>query len=107
MDTHIIPSIQLSSQGKATVYLQIERVEQSLSHTSGAFPKKIRHTSNRFCFMTILETGCILLGTMIKTEPVIDTQQTRQCVYGIPGVCGRCYIGETGRHLEVHIKAQK
>jgi hypothetical protein len=31
-------------------------------------------------------------------------QQTKQCVYNIPCGCGRCYIGETSRLLEVCIK---
>jgi hypothetical protein len=30
----------------------------------------------------------------------------KQCVYNIPCDCGRCYIGETSRLLEVRIKEQ-
>jgi predicted GIY-YIG superfamily endonuclease len=40
----------------------------------------------------------------MKTGPVRDIQQTKQCVYSIPCDCGRCYIGETSRPLEVRIK---
>jgi hypothetical protein len=36
-----------------------------------------------------------------------DAQQTNQCVYSIPCDCGRCYIGETSRPLEVRIKEHK
>jgi hypothetical protein len=37
----------------------------------------------------------------MKTGPVRDAQQTKQCD------CGRCYMGETSRHLEEHIKEHK
>jgi predicted GIY-YIG superfamily endonuclease len=40
----------------------------------------------------------------MKTKPVRDTQQMKQCVYNIPYDYGRCYIGETSRPLEVRIK---
>jgi hypothetical protein len=40
----------------------------------------------------------------MKTGPVRDAQQTKQCVYSIPCDCSRCYIGETSRPLEVRIK---
>jgi hypothetical protein len=43
----------------------------------------------------------------MKTGPVRDTQQTKQCVYSIPCDCGRCYIGETSRPLEVCIREHK
>jgi hypothetical protein len=42
----------------------------------------------------------------MKTGPVSDVQQM-QCVYSIPCDCGRCYISETGRPLEVRIKEHK
>jgi hypothetical protein len=43
----------------------------------------------------------------MKTGPVRDAQQTKQCVYSIPRDCGRCYIGETSRPLEAFIKEHK
>jgi hypothetical protein len=44
---------------------------------------------------------------MMKTGPVRDAQQMKQCVYNIPYDCGRCYIGETSRILEVLFKEHK
>jgi hypothetical protein len=41
------------------------------------------------------------------TGLVRDGQQTEQCVYNILHDCGRCYIGETRRSLEVCIKEHK
>jgi hypothetical protein len=43
----------------------------------------------------------------MKTGPVRDAQQAKQCVYSIPCDCGRCYIGEISRYLEVCIKEHK
>jgi hypothetical protein len=43
----------------------------------------------------------------MKTEPVGGAQQKKQCVYSFPCDCGRCYIGETSRPLEVLIKEHK
>jgi hypothetical protein len=43
----------------------------------------------------------------MKTGPVRDAQKTKRPVYNIPCDCGRCYIGETSRPLEVRIKGHK
>jgi hypothetical protein len=43
----------------------------------------------------------------METGPVRDAQQTKQCVYSILRDCGRCYIGETSRPLEVRTKEHK
>jgi hypothetical protein len=43
----------------------------------------------------------------MKAGLVRDAQQTRQCVYNILCGYGRCYIGKTGRPLEVCIKEHK
>jgi hypothetical protein len=43
----------------------------------------------------------------MKTGPVTDAQQMKQCVYNIPCDCGWCYTGKTSRPLEVHIKEHK
>jgi hypothetical protein len=43
----------------------------------------------------------------MKTGPIRDAQQTKKCVYSIPCGCGRRYIGEMSRPLEVRIKEHK
>jgi hypothetical protein len=43
----------------------------------------------------------------MKTGPVRDAQQTKQCLFSIPCDCDRCYIGERSRPLEVLIKEHK
>jgi predicted GIY-YIG superfamily endonuclease len=69
--------------------------------------KKFRHIGNRFNVRTIFKTKHALCGTLLKMGLVRDAQQTKQCVYSIQCDCGRCYIGETSRPLEVHIKEHK
>jgi hypothetical protein len=57
--------------------------------------EKFRCTGNHFNVRTILKTKHILCGTLMKTGPARDAQQTKQCALNIPCDCGRCYIGET------------
>jgi hypothetical protein len=40
----------------------------------------------------------------MKSGPVRDAQQKKQCVYSNLCDFGRCYIGERSRSLDVHIK---
>jgi hypothetical protein len=64
--------------------------------------KKFRCTGNHFNVRTIFGTKYKLLGTLTKTGPVRDTQQTKQRVYNIP-----CECCEASRPLEVCIKEHK
>jgi hypothetical protein len=58
-------------------------------------------------FLAYCEKEHTLRGILIRTGPVRDVQQTKQCLYSITCDCGKCYIGETSRPLEVHIKEHK
>jgi hypothetical protein len=60
--------------------------------------------SNRLNPRNIFKTIHTLHGTLMKTGPVRYAQQTNQCV---SCDCGRCYISETSRPLEVRIKEHK
>jgi hypothetical protein len=44
---------------------------------------------------------------VMKTGPATYAQQTKQCVWNIPRDCGRRYIGETNRSLQIRIKEHK
>jgi hypothetical protein len=68
---------------------------------------KFGRFGNSFNVRTILKTKHTLHGTLMKTGPVRDAQQAKQCLCSIPCDCGRCYIGETSRALEVRIKEHK
>jgi hypothetical protein len=69
--------------------------------------EEFRCTVNHFNLRIIFKTKCTLCGTLMKTGPVKDAQQIKQCAYSIPCDCGRCYIGETSRPLEVLIREHK
>jgi hypothetical protein len=62
---------------------------------------------NRFNVRTIFKIKHALRGILMKTGPVRNIQQTKQCMYNIPCGCGGFYIGETNRPLEVRIKEHK
>jgi hypothetical protein len=66
--------------------------------------EKFRRTGNHFYVRIIFKTKHTLRGTLMKTGPVRDAQQTKQCVYSIPCDCGSCYIGKISKPLEVRIK---
>jgi hypothetical protein len=53
--------------------------------------EKFRRIGNCFYLRTIFKTKHTLHGTLMKTGPVQDAQQTKQCVYSIPCDCGICY----------------
>jgi hypothetical protein len=69
--------------------------------------KKFGSIGNRFNLRTIFKTKHTLRGALMKTGPVRDAQQTKQCVSSIPCYCGRRYIGETRKPVEVRIKEHK
>jgi hypothetical protein len=73
------------------------------THNSGLQVQRYR----RFTHITIFKSIPTLHGKLLKTGPVRNTQQTKQCVYNLPCDCGRCYIGETSRPLQVCIKEHK
>jgi hypothetical protein len=59
--------------------------------------EKFRRIGNRFNLGTVFKTKYTRRMTLMKTGPVRDAQQTKQCVYSNPCDCGRCYISETSR----------
>jgi predicted GIY-YIG superfamily endonuclease len=69
--------------------------------------EKYRRIGNHFNIRTIVKAKQAVHGTPMKTGPVRDAQQTKQCMYSIPCDCSRCYIGETSRPLEVRVKEHK
>jgi hypothetical protein len=77
-----------------------------IPHVKG-ISEKLRHIGNRFNLRNIFKNKHKLCGTLMKTGPVRDAQQMKQCVYSIPCDWGKCYIGETSRYLEVCLKEHK
>jgi hypothetical protein len=79
---------------------------KNIRHVKG-ISKKLRCIGNCFNVSIIFKTKHTLQGTLMKTVPVREAQQMKQCVYNIPCDCGRCYIGKTRRPLKVHTKEHK
>jgi hypothetical protein len=50
----------------------------------------------------IFKSKHTLRSSLAKPSPERDPQQTAQCGYSISYVCGRSYIGETGKPVAVH-----
>jgi hypothetical protein len=50
--------------------------------------EKFRRIGNRFNVRTIFQTKHILRGTLMRTGPVTDADQTKLWVYNIPRDCG-------------------
>jgi hypothetical protein len=69
--------------------------------------EKFRLIGNCFNVRTIFKTTHTLHGTLMRTGSLRNGQQVKQYVYSIPYDCGGCYIGKTGRPLEVRIKEHK
>jgi hypothetical protein len=69
--------------------------------------EKFKHNGNKFNVRTIFKTKQTLHGKLTKTGPITEAKQMKQCVYKIPCECGRCYIGEISRPLEVCIEEHK
>jgi predicted GIY-YIG superfamily endonuclease len=77
-----------------------------IPHVKG-ISEKLEYTGNRFNVRTTFKTKHTLRGTLMETEPARDAQQKQQSVYSITCDCGRYYIGEISRPLEVRIKGHK
>jgi hypothetical protein len=73
----------------------------------------VRGISNKFTRIgnpnvrTVFKTKHTLHSTLMKSGLVRDAQQRKQRVYSIPCVCGKCYIFETSRPLDVRINEHK
>ena len=65
---------------------------------------KIRRIGNRFNVRTVFKTTNTLPSILSKTKPFNEQQHSKNCIYSIPCECGKYYIGETSRPLEVRIK---
>jgi hypothetical protein len=99
------------NQNKCSESLEQVQIIQYKIHTTHSLnTTKYNHNRNlsaRWKRHQPLQPKHTLRGTLMKTGPVRDAQQTKQCVYSIPCDCGRCYFGETSRPLQVRIKEHK
>jgi hypothetical protein len=101
-----IPSI---SKRLRSSYLSSQTTYKStvIISSGKGISEKVKSNGNQFNVRTIFKTKQTLRGMLVGTGPIIESKQMKQCVYNIPLECGRCYISETSRLLEVHIKKHK
>jgi predicted GIY-YIG superfamily endonuclease len=67
-----------------------------------------KRIGNKYNIKTIFKTEHTLRNVFVRTKPDTKSQQQiKHCIYSIPCECGRRYIGETSRPLEVRIKEHK
>jgi hypothetical protein len=92
--------IRLSTYGHALFHRQL------LPHMLRVFPRN-SDALGTVSMSAIFKTKYTLHGILVKTRSIRDVHLMKQCVYSIPCDCGKCYIGETSRPLEVHIKEHK
>lgn len=69
--------------------------------------EKIRRIGNDYNVRTAIRTTNTIRSMLTKTKPDNENQRTKNCIYKVPCECGKSYIGETGRPLQVRIKEHK
>jgi predicted GIY-YIG superfamily endonuclease len=69
--------------------------------------EKFKCIDNQYNIGMIFKTKHTLRSALIKTRLERDPQQTAQCIYSIPCECGRSYIGETGKPLDVRLREHR
>ena len=65
---------------------------------------KIKRIGNKFNVRTVFKTKDTLRSILTRTKPLNEEQNSKNCIYSIPCECGKYYIGETSRPLNVRIK---
>jgi hypothetical protein len=66
--------------------------------------EKFKHIGNEYNIRTVFKTKH---NSLMRTRPRRDPQQTARCVYSIPCVYDRSYIGQTGRTLALRIREHR
>ncbi|KAJ8909715.1 hypothetical protein NQ315_013800 [Exocentrus adspersus] len=69
--------------------------------------RKIKKLGNNFNIRTAFKTNNTLRSILTHTKPINKEQNEKNCIYQIPCQCGKHYIGETSRPLDVRIKEHK
>ncbi|KAJ8909610.1 hypothetical protein NQ315_003481, partial [Exocentrus adspersus] len=69
--------------------------------------EKLKKLGNNFNIRTAFKTNNTLRSILTHTKPINKEQNEKNCIYQIPCQCGKHYIGETSRPLDVRIKEHK
>ncbi|KAJ8919473.1 hypothetical protein NQ315_016573, partial [Exocentrus adspersus] len=88
-------------------FLQIENTSHNNQQRQNPYLKKIKRLGNNFNIRTAFKTNNTLRSILTHTKPINKEQNEKNCIYQIPCQCGKHYIGETSRPLDVRIKEHK
>ncbi|KAJ8912526.1 hypothetical protein NQ315_014470 [Exocentrus adspersus] len=69
--------------------------------------ERLKRLGNEFNIRTIFKTNNTLRSILTHTKPKNKDQNEKNCIYKIPCQCGKHYIGETSRPLDVRVKEHK
>ncbi|KAJ8919390.1 hypothetical protein NQ315_016483 [Exocentrus adspersus] len=86
-------------------FLQIENPSHNNQQRQN--PKNLKKLGNNFNIRTAFKTNNTLRSILTHTKPINKEQNEKNCIYQIPCQCGKHYIGETSRPLDVRIKEHK
>ena len=82
---------------------QKEEEKQPLAvfpHVSG-MSEPIRKACEKYNFKVIFKSGPTLRSLLTKVKDPLPREKLADVVYQIPCQCGKVYVGETRRHLEM------
>ena len=69
--------------------------------------ERIRKVCRDFNIRTVFKSGPTLRGILTKVKDPLQTTKQSSVVYEVPCTCGKVYIGETKRWLEIRLKEHK
>ncbi|KAJ8912833.1 hypothetical protein NQ315_014416 [Exocentrus adspersus] len=69
--------------------------------------ERLKRLGNEFNIRTTFKTNNTLRSILTHTKPKNKDQNEKNCIYKIPCQCGKHYIGETSRPLDVRVKEHK
>lgn len=83
-----------------------DKILQIIPYING-LSENLKRISNQFNILTRFKTQNTLRSLLSHTKPKNLSQNNKECIYKIPCECGKVYIGETKRPLEIRIKEHK
>lgn len=71
------------------------------------FSEKLRRIGHKYNIRTVFKTQHTLRSILTHTKPINTIQNTKNVIYKIPCSCGRLYIGQTKRPMQVRATEHK
>ena len=71
------------------------------------FNKRIRKARRNYNIRVVFRSGLTLRSLLTKVKDPLPAEKQANVVYEVPCTCGKVYIGETKRCLEIRLKEHK